>query len=36
VIVSANSLVLPNKPTAPVNTQRARDLLIAGVNAIRT
>ncbi|WP_396895257.1 DUF5642 family protein [Mycolicibacterium sp.] len=35
VIVSANPLVLPNKPTAPVNTQRARDLLIAGVNAIR-
>jgi hypothetical protein len=27
--------VLPDKPTAPVNTQRARDLLIAGVNAIR-
>jgi hypothetical protein len=35
VIVSANPLVLPDKPTAPVNTQRARDLLIAGVNAIR-
>lgn len=35
VIVAANPLVLPNKPTAPVNTQRARDLLIAGVNAIR-
>jgi hypothetical protein len=35
VIVSANPLVLPNKPTVPVNTQRARDLLIAGVNAIR-
>lgn len=35
VIVAANSLVLPNKPTVPVNTQRARDLLIAGVNAIR-
>jgi hypothetical protein len=35
VIVSANPLVLPNKPTAPVNVQRARDLLIAGVNAIR-
>jgi hypothetical protein len=36
VIVSANPLVLPNKPTVPVNIQRARDLLIAGVNAIRT
>ncbi len=35
VIVSANPLVLPGKPTAPVNTQRARDLLIAGVNAIQ-
>ncbi len=35
VIVSANPLVLPDKPTVPVNTQRARDLLIAGVNAIR-
>ena len=35
VIVSANPLVLPDKPTAPVNIQRARDLLIAGVNAIR-
>ena len=35
VIVSANPLVLPDKPVAPVNTQRARDLLIAGVNAIR-
>lgn len=35
VIVAANPLVLPDKPTVPVNTQRARDLLIAGVNAIR-
>lgn len=35
VIVSANPLVFPDKPTVPVNTQRARDLLIAGVNAIR-
>ena len=35
VIVSANPLVLPNKPPVPVNIQRARDLLIAGVNAIR-
>lgn len=35
VIVAANPLVLPGKPTAPVNIQRARDLLIAGVNAIR-
>ncbi len=36
VIVSANPLVLPNKPVTGVNTQRARDLLIAGVNAIRS
>ncbi|MGI9123158.1 MAG: DUF5642 family protein [Mycobacterium sp.] len=35
VIVAANPLVLPDKPPVPVNTQRARDLLIAGVNAIR-
>lgn len=35
VIVSANPLVLPGKPVAPVNVTRARDLLIAGVNAIR-
>jgi len=35
VIVAANSLVLPGKPVAAVNTQRARDLLIAGVNAVR-
>jgi len=35
VIVSANPLVLPGRPVAGVNTQRARDLLIAGVNAIR-
>jgi len=35
VIVSANPLVLPGQPVAGVNTQRARDLLIAGVNAIR-
>ncbi len=35
VIVSANPLVLPDKPVVPVNTGRARDLLVAGVNAIR-
>ncbi len=35
VIVSANPLVLPDKPVSAVNTQRARDLLIAGVNAVR-
>ncbi|MCX2931155.1 DUF5642 family protein [Mycobacterium sp. CVI_P3] len=36
VIVSANPLVLPDKPVVPVNTQRARDLLITGVNAVRS
>lgn len=36
VIVSANPLVLPDKPVVPVNTGRARDLLIAGVNAVRS
>lgn len=35
VIVSANPLVVPGAPVAPVNIQRARDLLIAGVNAVR-
>lgn len=35
VIVTANPLVLPDKPVAPVDTKRAGDLLIAGVNAIR-
>jgi hypothetical protein len=36
VIVSANPLVVPDKPIVPVNTGRARDLLVAGVNAIRS
>ncbi|WP_163749202.1 DUF5642 family protein [Mycolicibacterium helvum] len=36
VIVSANPLVLPDKPIVPVNTGRARDLLVAGVSAIRS
>jgi hypothetical protein len=35
VIVTANPLVLPNKPVAPVDTQRARDLLTAAVAAVR-
>jgi hypothetical protein len=35
VIVSANPLVLPERPVVPVNTQRTRDLLVAGVNAVR-
>src|SRR5437868_4837904 len=35
VIVTANPLVLPDKPVAPVNTQRARDLLTAAVGAVR-
>ncbi|GAA2794809.1 DUF5642 family protein [Mycolicibacterium pallens] len=35
VIVSANPLVVPDKPVVPVNTGRAGDLLVAGVNAIR-
>ncbi|SBS73098.1 conserved exported hypothetical protein [uncultured Mycobacterium sp.] len=36
VIVSANPLVVPDKPIVPVNTGRARDLLVAGVNAVRS
>jgi Domain of unknown function (DUF5642) len=35
VIVTANPLVLPDKPVAPVNTQRARDLLTAAVSAVK-
>ncbi|BBX31477.1 hypothetical protein MMAG44476_26414 [Mycolicibacterium mageritense DSM 44476 = CIP 104973] len=35
VIVTANPLVVPNKPLAPVDTQRARDLLTAAVAAVR-
>jgi hypothetical protein len=35
VLVTANPLVLPDQPTVPVDTQRARDLLVAGVDAIR-
>ncbi|MGY4712408.1 DUF5642 family protein [Mycolicibacterium sp. CBM1] len=35
VIVTANPLVLPNQPLAPVDTQRARDLLVAAVKAVR-
>jgi hypothetical protein len=35
VIVTANPLVLPGKPVAPVDTQRARDLLIAAVAAVK-
>lgn len=35
VIVSANPLVSPGRPVVPVDTGRARDLLIAGVEAVR-
>jgi hypothetical protein len=35
VIVTANPLVLPDKPVAAVDTQRARDLLTATVAAVR-
>lgn len=35
VIVTANPLVLPDKPVAPVDTARARDLLTAAVAAVR-
>lgn len=34
VIVTANPLVLPDKPTVPVDTKRAADLLTAGVSAV--
>jgi len=35
VIVTANPLVIPNQPVAPVDTQRARDLLTAAVKAVQ-
>lgn len=35
VLVTANPLVLPDKPVVPVDTARARDLLVAAVNAVR-
>ncbi|MEE3062983.1 MAG: DUF5642 family protein [Actinomycetota bacterium] len=36
VIVIANPLVVPDQPVAKVDTQRARDLLVTAVAAIRT
>lgn len=35
VIVTANPLVVPDKPVAPVDTTRARDLLVKAVAAVR-
>lgn len=35
VIVTANPLVVPGQPVAPINTQRARDLLTAAVKAVK-
>jgi hypothetical protein len=35
IIVTANPLVDPNTPVLPVDTQRARDLLVAAVRAVR-
>ena len=34
VIVTANPLVVPDKPVAPVDTKRAGDLLSAAVAAV--
>jgi Domain of unknown function (DUF5642) len=36
VIVIANPLVVPDQPVAPVDTQRARDLLVTAVAAVRS
>jgi len=36
VIVIANPLVVPDQPVAEVDTQRARDLLVKAVAAIRS
>ncbi|KUI25206.1 DUF5642 family protein [Mycobacterium sp. GA-2829] len=35
VIVTANPLVIPDKPVAPVNTERARRLLVDAVAAVQ-
>ncbi len=35
VIVTANPLVIPDKPVAPVDTKRAGELLSAGVAAVK-
>ncbi len=35
VVVTANPLVLPDKPPVAVDTQKARDLLVAAVAAVR-
>jgi hypothetical protein len=35
VIVTANPLLVPNKPVMPVDTKRARDLLVKSVAAVR-
>lgn len=35
VIVIANPLVIPDQPVAPVDTQRARDLLVKAVASVR-
>lgn len=36
VIVIANPLVIPDQPVVPVDTQRARDLLVKAVTAVRS
>jgi Domain of unknown function (DUF5642) len=36
VIVTANPLVIPGQPVAPVDTQRARDLLVDAVKSVRS
>lgn len=35
VLVTANPMVLPDKPVTPVDTERARELLVAAVAAVR-
>ena len=35
VIVTANPLLVPGQPATPVDTKRARDLLVKSVAAIR-
>jgi hypothetical protein len=36
VMVIANPLVIPDQPVAKIDTQRARDLLVKSVAAVRS
>jgi hypothetical protein len=36
VIITANPVLVPNQPAAPVDTNRARDLLVKSVAAVKS